>query len=287
MAAATPLDWTGGPALAWVLSAALLYWLGGRKLAVPRSDAQHRWRTAAFVGGLGAIVIALDSPVDGLADKLFWVHMLQHILLLLVAPPLLALARPWNRMWRGFPLGTRRVLAQWVSTGRWSAPLRATAGILAKPLPSWLLFNLVLLGWHVPAAYDAALSSPVIHASEHFLFFATGLLFWTRVIDSPPWRSRLSETGRAAYVGSSMVVSWLLAVVLADAGHTLYSPYADLASRPGGLAALADQQLGAGVMWVLGSIPFTIAILSIVYRWLEPKRSGQSSPAVRPLAGNP
>ena len=69
--------------------------------------------------------------------------------------------------------------------------------------------------------------------------------------------------------------------------HTLYSPYADLASRPGGITALADQQLAAGVMWVLGSIPFTIAILSIVYRWLEPKRSGQSSPAVRPLAGNP
>lgn len=287
MAAATPLDWTGGPALAWVLSAILLYWLGGRKLAAPRSDARHRWRTAAFLGGLGAIVIALDSPVDGLADRLLWVHMLQHILLLLVAPPLLALARPWNRMWHGFPLGTRRVLAQWVSTGRWSAPLRATARILAKPLPSWFLFNLVLLGWHVPAAYDAALNTPVFHASEHFLFFATGLLFWTRVIDSPPWRSRLSEAGRAVYVGSSMVVSWLLAIALADAGHPLYSPYADLASRPGGLTALADQQLAAGMMWVLGSIPFTIAILSIVYRWLEPKRSGRSSPAARPLAGNP
>ena len=287
MAAATPLDWTGGPALAWVLSAVLLYWLGGRKLTPPRSDARRPWRTAAFFGGLGAIVIALDSPVDGLADKLLWVHMLQHILLLLVAPPLLALARPWNRMWHGFPLGTRRVLAQWVSTGRWSAPLRATARILAKPLPSWLLFNLVLLGWHVPAAYDTALNIPVIHASEHFLFFATGLLFWTRVIDSPPWRSRLSEAGRAVYVGSSMVVSWLLAIVLADAGHPLYSSYADLASRPGGLTALADQQLGAGMMWVLGSIPFTIAILSVVYRWLEPKSSSQSSPAARPLAGNP
>ncbi len=287
MASATPLDWTGGPALAWVLSAALLYWLGGRKLTVSRSDGRRQWRTAAFVGGLAAIVIALDSPIDGLADRLLWVHMLQHILLLLVAPPLLALARPWNRMWHGFPLDTRRVLAQWVSTGRWSALLRATAGVLAQPLPSWLLFNLVLLGWHLPAAYDAALSSPVVHASEHFLFFATGLLFWTRVIDSPPWRSRLSETGRAVYVGSSLVVSWVLAIVLADAGHALYSPYADLASRPGGLTALSDQQLGAGAMWVLGSLPFTIAILSIVYRWLEPKRTGPSSPATRPLAGNP
>lgn len=287
MAAATPLDWTGGPALAWVLSAAVLYWLGGRGSTGSRSDTSRRWRTAAFAGGLLTILIALDSPVDGLADKLLWVHMLQHILLLLVAPPLLALARPWNRMWHGFPLDTRRVLARWLSAGRWSRPLRAVARVLAEPVPSWLLFNLVLLGWHVPGAYDATLSSPLLHASEHFLFFATGLLFWTRVIDSPPWRSRLSETGRAVYLGSSMVTSWLLAIVLAEAGSPIYSNYSDLASRPGGITALTDQQLAAGAMWVLGSIPFTIAILSVVYRWLEPKGSAQSPPATRPLAGNP
>jgi cytochrome c oxidase assembly factor CtaG len=286
-AVTTPLDWTGGPALAWVLTAGLLYWLGGRRLATPRSDRSRSWRTAAFIAGLATILIALDSPVDGLADKLLWVHMLQHILLLLVAPPLLALSRPWNRMWHGFPLGTRRELARWLTAGRWSAPLRAAARVLAGPVPSWLLFNFVLLGWHLPFAYDATLTTPIVHAAEHLTFFATGLLFWTRVIDSPPWRSRLSETGRAVYVGSSMVTSWVLAIVLAEASQPIYSPYADLASRPGGITALADQQFAAGAMWVLGSIPFTIAILSVVYRWLEPTRSGQSSPASRPLAENP
>jgi cytochrome c oxidase assembly factor CtaG len=84
-----------------------------------------------------------------------------------------------------------------------------------------------------------------------------------------------------------MVMSWLLAIALAEANHPIYSPYADLASRPGGITALTDQQFAAGAMWVLGSIPFTIAILSVVYRWLEPKRSGRSSPASRPLAENP
>jgi putative membrane protein len=286
-AVATPLDWTGGPALAWVLTAGLLYWLGGRRPATSRSDRSRGWRTASFIAGLATILIALDSPIDGLADKLLWVHMLQHILLLLVAPPLLALARPWNRMWHGFPLGTRRVLARWLTAGRWSAPIRAVARMLADPLPSWILFNGVFIAWHLPVAYDATLTSPIVHASEHLIFFGTGLLFWTRVIDSPPWRSRLSEMGRAVYVGSSMVVGWLLAIVLAETNHPIYSPYAELTSRPGGITALADQQLAAGAMWVLGSIPFTIAILAVVYRWLEPKRSGQSSPASRPLADNP
>ena len=278
------LDWTGGPALAWVICAVALYWSGTRQLPRPRTEAPNRWRTASFVAGLATIVIALDSPIDDLADKLLWVHMVQHILLLMVAPPLLALGRPWNRMWHGFPLGLRRRVAGSVSRGRWSAPLRRTAGILTSPLPSWLLFNVTLIAWHLPFAYDATLRSPPIHAAEHAMFFATGLLFWTRVIDSPPWRSRLSNAARAAYVGGAMVVSWILAIVLALASSPLYSPYAALASRPGGITALGDQQLAAGVMWVPGSIPFTIAILFVVYRWLEPKRS-RLSPARDGFAG--
>jgi putative membrane protein len=284
--ASLPFSWTTDPALLWVVLAALLYWLGGRGLGARRSAAR-RWRTAAFVGGLAAIVVALASPVDDWADKLQWAHMLQHVLLLLVAPPLLALARPWNRMWRGFPLGPRRAVAREVAQGRWSAGLRRTARFLGDPVPSWLLFTGVLAAWHIPAAYDAALSSPVVHATEHLLFFGTGLLFWTRVIDSPPWRSPLAETARAVYVASAMVAGWLLALVLALSTSPLYAPYAAEASRPGGITALADQQLAAGVMWVPGSIPFTIAILYVVYRWLEPNRSREPAHRARALAGNP
>ena len=105
--ATTPIDWTGGPALLWVLGAALVYWLGGPSRRRP-AQSVDRWRTAAFAGGLGAILVALDSPMDGLADELFWAHMTQHILLIGVATPLLALARPWMRMWRGVPAGDDR-----------------------------------------------------------------------------------------------------------------------------------------------------------------------------------
>ncbi len=279
------LSWTADPALGWILAAGWLYWLGRRRL--PRAHrAGDRWRTGSFIAGLATIVIALDSPIDGLADKLLWVHMVQHVLLLMVAPALLALARPWNQMWHAFPLETRRRVARSLATGRPSAPLRGAARVLADPLPSWLAFNVNLIFWHLPFAYDATLRSPPVHAAEHAMFFATGLLFWTRVIDSPPWRSRLTQATRAAYVVGALVVSWMLAIVLALSTAPLYAPYAELASRPGGITALADQQLAAGVMWVPGSLPFTIAILAIAYRWLQPKGSRPTAARAGSLTAN-
>jgi cytochrome c oxidase assembly factor CtaG len=281
-----PTNWAGDPALAWVLCAAALYWLGGRQIRRRPPTAASRWRTTCFVAGLAAIVVALNSPIDELAGELLWVHMAQHILLVLVAPPLLALAQPWNRMWRGLPLGFRRTTARLVAQSPRLAPLRRVAHFLGDPLPSWLLFDATFVAWHLPAAYDATLHSQSLHLLEHATFFATGLLFWTRVIDSPPWRSRLSDVGRAIYVGLALVAGWMLAIVLALATSPLYAPYADLASRPGRISALADQHLAAGVMWVPGSIPFTVAIVFLAYRWLEPKGAHRHSPDSDPLAGS-
>ncbi len=273
-ALSTTLDWTGGPALLWVLGAALLYWLGGRRRRRPGGEG---WRTAAFACGLIAIVVALDSPIDSLADELFWVHMVQHILLIGVATPLLALARPWNRMWRGFPLAYRRSVAGAIAAPRWRW-LRAAAGFCGGALVSWLLFNVTFCVWHLPFLYDAALRSEFVHAFEHLTFFATALLFWTRVVYSPPWRSTLTDVGKLVYLGSTMVVGWVLAIVLAVAGSPLYSAYADEASRPGHISALTDQQFAAGVMWVPGSIAYSVAIIAIAYRLLEPSGSRRRAP---------
>ncbi len=265
----TPLDWTGGPALLWVVGAALLYARGGRGRVGRPGD---RLRTASFVGGLAAILVALDSPVDELADELFWVHMVQHILLIGLAAPLLALARPWSRMWRGFPVGFRRAVARDLVGPRGSAPRRA-AGFAGGAVVSWLLFNVTFCAWHVPFFYDLALRSELVHALEHLTFFATVLLFWTRVVPSAPWRSPLGELGKLAYLGSTLVVGWVLAIVLAVSSAPLYMPYAEAASRPGHISALTDQQLAAGVMWVPGGIAYLIAIVAIAYRWLEPRDS--------------
>jgi cytochrome c oxidase assembly factor CtaG len=263
-------NWSLDPSLLYVGLAAGLYLAGSR----------GRWRpkpleAVAFFAGLLTIVIALDSPIDAYADQLFWVHMLQHVLLLTIAPPLFLLGRPWPRMWRALPLGPRTVLGRTVARAGWTAPLRA----LARPLPAFILFNATIVVWHIPALYDATLTNGAIHVCEHAMFFFTGLLFWARVIDPGPLRPRLVWPARIAYTAGAMVVGWLLAITLVILPHPIYTYYADLATRPGGLTAAEDQQIAAGVMWVLGSLAYTITFVIGFYRWLEPDHSTKSQSA--------
>jgi cytochrome c oxidase assembly factor CtaG len=254
-----------------VLAAGLLYALGGRRPGPGhRESGERRWRSAAFYGGLLTIVVAVDTPLDPLADKLFAAHMTQHLLLLMVAPPLIVLSAPWLRLWQPLPLGFRRTVAKSVARGTWAAPLRALARLLGRPVPAWLLFNGVLVTWHVPALYDATLAHEGLHDFEHATFVAGGLIFWLQVIDSPPVRTRLGQGLRTVYLTAALLVSWVLAIVIALASHPLYPAYANLAHRPGGLSALADQEIAGGIMWVPGSVPFTIAIVWVFYRWLDP-----------------
>jgi cytochrome c oxidase assembly factor CtaG len=221
----------------------------------------------AFVAGLAAIVLALDSPIDAYSDKLFWVHMGQHILLLTVAPPLILLGRPWPRMWRALPLRSRVQIGRTLARARWTAPIR----VLARPLPAWLLFTMTMVAWHIPGPYDATLRSQAIHSCEHAMFFFAGLLFWAHVVGPSPLRPRLGWPARAAYVIGAMIVGWMLAIALVLLPQPLYGHYAALATRPGGISALIDQQLAGGMMWVPGSISYTIAAVYIFWRWLEPE----------------
>jgi putative membrane protein len=272
-APATPGFWDWSFGLPFVLLAllAILYWSGGRRTVTPKrlARAQHL-RSTAFYAALGVLVISMDSPIDSLSVKLFWVHMIQHVLLMLVAAPLLVLSCPWIRLWRALPLSWRRPLARGLSQGDRAAPLRALAGALGTPAAGLGLFSVVLLGWHVPAMFDATLHSETLHALEHTLFFATSVLLFKQVIPSPPLRARLGDAGRVLYMVAAMIVSWVLAVVLALAPKPLYPHYAHIAARPGGISALADQQLAAGIMWVPGSITFVIIIFVYVHRWLAP-----------------
>jgi cytochrome c oxidase assembly factor CtaG len=263
-------DWSLDPGLVYVAVAAALYVHGSQGRDRPRP-----LQALAFSAGLLTIVIALASPIDAYADQLFWMHMLQHILLLTVAPPLLLLGRPWPRMWRALPLEQRTKIARTLARSRWVAPVRA----LARPLPAWILFNATILAWHIPAAYDATLTSGTVHALEHAMFFFIGLLFWARVIDPGPLRPRLVWPARVAYAASAMVVGWMLAITLVMVQHPIYGYYAALQTRPGGISALTDQQIAAGVMWVPGSIAYTITFIIGFYRWLEPDRSPSSAPA--------
>jgi cytochrome c oxidase assembly factor CtaG len=259
--------WSIQPPLAYVVVAAMLYWVGGRRYS-RAAQTRQPLRELAFAAGLVTIVLALESPVDIYADELFWVHMFQHVLLLSVAPPLILIGRPWPRMWLGLPVRSRTTIGRTLAKARWTAGLR----MLARPWPAWLLFNASFIGWHIPDAYDATLRSSTVHDLEHAMFFFTGLLFWAHVIEPGPLRSRLTWPARIGYVVGAMVVGWMLAVTLVIVPHPIYAPYAALGQRPGGISALTDQQLAAGVMWVPGSLPYALTLFIGVYRWLDPQR---------------
>jgi putative membrane protein len=227
-----------------------------------------RQRSLAFYVGLLIILIALSPPVDALTDKLFWAQMIQRLLLLTAAAPLIALGRPWISLWRPVPRGIRRPVTRAVTRSPSWAPIRRLFHALARPPGAWLVFSITLVFWHLPGPNDLALRNGYAHLLADLAFLVTGIFFWNQVTGSSRATLPAPYSRRIGYVASAMLTNVGLAVFLAFAQHPLYAPYADLARRPGGISALADQQIGAGVMWAAGDLPFAIALALLVQHWL-------------------
>jgi putative membrane protein len=254
-----------------------------RVLRRPRSR-RERWRAVSFYAGLLVVLAALASPIDTLAEKLFWVHMAQHVMLLTIAAPLIVLGAPWASIWRPLPLGFRRTVAKTISRSSWCAPLRALGRLLARPIPAWIAFNANLVAWHIPGVYDLAVRNRAVHDLEHVSFLVFGVLLWAQVLDSPPLRARLSAIHRVYYIVASAIVSWVISLVLIFASSPLYPAYAHLAHRPGGISALTDQQLAGGVMLVPGSLSMTLFVFVQLYLWMGMDEDvTRSQRALRPL----
>ena len=280
---------SSGSILALLLGSAVWYWIGSRRprlraVSGRRRRPRHLWRTLAFYGGLLAIALALTGPIGRLSDRLLWAHMLQHLLLMLVAAPLVVLGAPWLPLWRPLPLTFRRSVASAVVRGPRFAPVRAVAGWLAMPVVAWVLFNADLALWHVPALYDLTLRDETVHYVEHATFFVLAMLFWAQVADSPPFHSRLDDIQRVLYLTAGATASWLLAVVLALSPTPLYSAYSSIHPRPEGLSPLTDQQLAAGTMWGPGSVPYAIGVFWLLYAWLGEDGGRRRRPHRRGLA---
>jgi putative membrane protein len=273
------------PLMLGVLGGAM-YWRGGARFRAAceagtigsRRRRLERRRTFSFASALTILVLALQQPMDTLADKYFWAHMTQHVLLIMVVPPLMMLAAPWMRLWRAFALGFRRSLARWVVGSDGAAPVRGIAHALGMPWVAFTLLAVDLIVWHVPAAYDLTLRSAPVHYAEHATFLAFGLLAWGQLIDSPPFHSRLSQPLRVAFAIGQMLVGWLLAILLAFASNPWYTVYATVRQREGGLSAIDDQHLAAGIMWVPASLPWSLLVFMTIYYWLAEDVSGRHGP---------
>jgi len=238
---------------------------GGAPGAVARRRrAFPTWRAAAFATGLATLLVALAPPVDVLVDRSFAAHMLQHVLLVAVAAPLLALGEPLVPFLWALPWERRRALGRW-----WRARgrLRVTWRAVTAPPIAWPLHVLVLWAWHAPALFEAALRDDLVHALEHGTFVASALLYWWPVVQAG--RGRLSHPGALLYLFTAAGATSALGVLIAFAPAPWYGAYAAAGTSPLGLGPLEDQAAAGLVMWVGGGTLYLVAILAVFLAWLR------------------
>lgn len=216
------------------------------------------WRSAAFLGGLSAVLVALASPIDALAERSFTAHMVQHLLLTVVAAPLLLLGRPLTLALRSGPG------RPWIRRAVRSREF----GALTHPVVAWLAFVGTMYATHLGPLYEAALRSPAWHAAEHSLFLATALLFWLPVVGDTPARHRLGHGARLLYLALAMPAEGFLALAIFSAGRALYPAYA-------GPGALDDQRSAAVVMWIVGDMMLLGAIALAALAWKADEETRQ------------
>ena len=266
-------SWPLWPA-AGLLVAGVLYARGWTKLQATRKKELPLWRAVSFGLGLLAIWIALASPIDALDDYLLSAHMLQHFILMSIAPPLLVLGAPLVPMLRGMPRWIIRALRPLFAT----RALHKVAHWLARPVVAWLLMNIFFLGWHVPQAFELTLRSEAWHNTEHMCFLFTNIAFWWVIVEPWPSQTKWSRWMVIPYLLTADVVNTILSAVLTFSGKVLYPSYA-AAERIFRLTPLQDQVLAGAEMWVLNSTVFLIPVAVIVVKLLSPR--GLQHPAGR------
>jgi cytochrome c oxidase assembly factor CtaG len=245
-----------------VVLTAAIYLRGWLAIRRTRRSQFSDMRLASFFTGLAVLWLAIGSPMDGFADVLLSAHMVEHLLLMSVVPPLLLYGLPVVPLLRGLPAGLRRTVLGPLFR---ASSLRRFAHWLVTPIVAWIAMNLAFLGWHVPAAYDFALNHENWHVVEHLCFLASSMLFWWCVLRPWPAGKQRQTWGILLYLVSADVVNTLLSAFLAFCGRPVYAYYVQH-PNPFNVSPVDDQTLGAVIMWVFGSIIFLLPAFAIALR---------------------
>ncbi len=242
------------------------YWLGVRRLWRGAGVGHGVSRTSArlYAAGLLVLAAALLSPLDALAEDLFSAHMIQHLLLITVAAPLLVLGRPLVAALWALPSRWRAGLGRWWGT---RPGARTALAILGIPGVAWTMHALALALWHVPSLYDAALRRDALHAVEHVSFVVTACVFWWMVLPGTG-RTRLGYGSAILSVTAMGAAMGIYGAVLTFGRSPWYSGHAP---RTGawGLTPLADQQLAGLIMWIPAGVVYLGAALWCFAEWLR------------------
>lgn len=247
-------DW---PAIAALLGMGVLY-LRGEGQRRRQTEQSRRGRVAAFAAGWVVTLLALLSPVAGLSADLLWVHMLQHLLLLVVAAPLLALGAPQSTIRRAVGPSARRVMSRAVRRlslrrTEW-APPTITIAAAANVASLWI--------WHAPGLYDLAATNAAIHLLEHALFLGTAVWFWMAVIAATR-RGRHQHALATLSLGGLIAQGGVLGALLTFTGQSVYATY----DGARGMTALEDQQLAGALMWVPPGFVYATVAIALFVRW--------------------
>lgn len=250
----------------FVLAAGILALYGAGLRRYNRRHASRPFpplRAAAFALGVAAGAVALGPPLDGLSAWFLSAHMAQHLLLMLVAAPLLLVGTPLRLARQSGVRGLEAAAAR-LSHSRF-------VEALTWPPGAWALYTAVLAGSHFTPLYEAALERPVVHVLEHALYLSAALVFWYPVVGLEPSRWRLGYGLRLLYLAAALPVQSLVGLAIFSSRHVLYPHYAVTAAVRG-TSALADQQTGGIIMWLGGGLPVIAALLLVAAAWAAEDR---------------
>jgi cytochrome c oxidase assembly factor CtaG len=227
------------------------------------------WQLGAFMSGLFSLWVAVGSPLTAFDDDLLTIHMVQHVLLMAVAPPLILLGAPALPFLHGFPRGfVRGALGPFL---RWT-PSEWLGRTLTHPAFCWLSAMLALIAWHVPALFELGLRSEAWHEVEHVCFFATGLLFWWPVIQPWPSVARWPRWSIPLYLFLATLPCDALSAFLAFCDRVVYSSYLAL-PRPLNVSPLQDQECAGALMWACVTFIYLIPAVVVTVQRLSPPRT--------------
>lgn len=223
-------------------------------------------RLSFYLLGSAALALALLSPLEALDARLLITHMVQHLLLLMIAPPLLLLGAPQIPLVRAIP----PTIAKWtIGVIAKSRGCRRFLDFVTHPLSAFLLFSVAMLGWHLPGPFELALRSDWWHVAEHGSFILAGILFWYPIVRPWPAAERWSSWALFPYLLLADAENSMLAAFMVFSGRLLYPSYAN-SLRIGGISAINDQIVAGAIMWVPGSILFLVPAIAIVIGALRP-----------------
>ncbi len=264
-------------AIIYVVGWVRLRRLGATKVA-------SKWRFAAYAAGMLTLATSLMSPIDILGGQLFFMHMIQHKLSIMVAAPLIWLGNPFPIGAWGLPRQGRHALTRVFAD---SSPIRPALAAVTQPFVAWLLFIVVYIGWHDPGAYNLALTHRRVHDLQHITFFLTAMLFWWHVVGAAPrLHKRISPWIAIFMLLAAIPFNAITGFAIANNDSVIYTYYASV-PRIWGFSLMDDQMIGGVIMWIPGSeMLFQAAgvVLAVMF-WRDRQRRLKAAEPTTPVSG--